>query len=384
MLPLPPLYPITSAHGAEPLSAQVVRYGNAGFPLVQFRGKPLEAEAQWRELRACLEAARDNGGWPLVVVNDRADLAVLAAREGLPPWGLHLGQDDLPPADALRLPGLAGLHVGASTHGAAEWTRTDPACDHAGAGPFRGTATKPDHAPPIGPEGLARACAALRGQGVAPVAIGGLRPEDARACFQAGAECLAMSSALRDAADPAALLWTAQLERWEVRPPIARGQGILLAGGSGAGKSALALALATRLGLPGLDLDARIVHSSGCSIPGLFASGGEAAFRAWEARELAGCLAQPAVVALGGGAWETGAVRQMAADSGFAVLWLAERPDLCWERAGGDPARPLAVSRPEFMARHRQRIQRWSALPCVLPLGRTPPALAEALTAALD
>lgn len=384
MLPLPPLYPITSAHGPAPLAEQVARFGDAGFPLVQFRGKPLDAEAQWRELRTCLERARDNGGWPLVVVNDRADLAVLAAREGLAPWGLHLGQDDLPPAEALRLPGLAGLHVGTSTHADSEWSRPDPACDHAGAGPFRGTATKPDHAPPIGAEGLARACAALRAAGAAPVAIGGLRPEDARTCFQAGAESLAMSSALLGAADPAGLLWSAQAERWRVRPPFGRGQGILLAGGSGAGKSTLAVALAARLGLPGIDLDERIALCSGCSIPELFARGGEAEFRKRESGELAGCLGRPAVVALGGGAWETEAVRRLAAGSGFAVLWLAERPQRSWERAGGDPGRPLAVSRPEFMARHRRRIQRWSALPCVLPLGRTPLALAEALTAALD
>lgn len=384
MLPLPPLYPITSALGMESLSVQVTRYGAAGFPLVQFRGKPLDPEPQWRELRTSLECARDNGGWPLVVVNDRADLAVLAAQAGLAPWGLHLGQDDLPAAEALRLPGLADLHVGASTHNGSEWSSPDPRCDYAGAGPFRGTATKPDHAPPIGAEGLARACAALRARSIAPIAIGGLGLEDAPACFRAGAESLAMSGTLQQAADPAGLLWTAQLERWRVRPPFARGQGILLAGSSGAGKSALASALAARLGLACVDLDDRISRRNGRSIPDLFAEGGEGFFRELEARELAGCLAQPAVVALGGGAWETGEVRRLAADSGFAVLWLAERPDLCWERAGGDPGRPLAVSRSDFMARHRQRIQRWSALPCVLPLARTPAALAEALAAALD
>lgn len=384
MQPLPPLYPITSVLGEEPPGRQVLRFGEAGYPLVQFRGKPLQPDEQWRQLRGCLEHARENGGWPLVVVNDRADLAVLAAGEGLAPWGLHLGQEDLPASQARSLPGLAGLHIGASTHSPAEWSRLDPACDHAGAGPYRATRTKPDHASPIGAEGLGQACRALRAAGVAPIAIGGLRPEDAAECFRVGAECLAMSSSLHLDDDPRERLWEAQLERWRVRPPFVRGQGILLAGSSGAGKSTLARALADRLRLPWVDLDDRIVQSSSMSIPELFAQGGEGAFREREAATLADCLAQPSVVALGGGAWETGSVRRMAADSGFAVLWLAERPGLCWERVGGDPDRPLADARSAFMARHRTRLQRWSALPCALPLGRSPAAMAGALAAALD
>ena len=384
MIPLPPLYPITSASRPESLSAQVRRFGAAGFPLVQFRGKPLDPAAQWEELRTCLRGSHDNGGWPLVVVNDRADLAVLAAREGFPPWGLHLGQDDLPPSEARRLPGLADLHLGTSTHVDGEWSVLDPACDHAGAGPFRATGSKPDHAPPIGAAGLEQACAALRAQGVAPIAIGGLRFEDAPACFRAGAECLAMTAAVASAEDQATELWNAQCERWRQRPPVVRGQGLVLAGGSGAGKSTLAAALATRLGMPAVDLDECVSRRAGKAIADIFAQDGEGAFRELEALELEACLRSPAIVALGGGAWETDAVRRMADASGFAVLWLAETPENCWKRAGGDSARPLATTRSAFMARHRQRIRRWSGLPCVLPLGRSAPALAEALGAALD
>lgn len=384
MIPLPPVYPITSAVRSGSLSEQVKRFGEAGFPLVQFRGKPLDAQAQWQELRTVLRAAWDNGGWPLVVVNDRADLAVLAAAEGFAPWGLHLGQQDLPPSEARRLAGLGSLHFGTSTHNEAEWSAVDPACDHAGAGPFRTTATKPDHAPCIGEAGLARACAALRAQGVAPVAIGGLGPDDAPTCFQAGAESLAMAAALGEGTDLAELLWNMQAVRWRIRPPFAPGQGILLAGSSGAGKSALAAAMAARLGMPLVDLDERIAAREGRSIPALFAEAGEAGFREIEAQVFKEELGRPAVVALGGGAWETETVRQAAAGSGFAPLWLAETPERCWSRAGGDPGRPLAASRTGFLARHRQRIRRWSALPCVLPLGRTPQALAQALAPALD
>ncbi|HET8714538.1 MAG TPA: thiamine phosphate synthase, partial [Holophagaceae bacterium] len=218
MRPLPPLYPITDAGRPEPLAAQVARLGAAGFPLVQFRGKPLDAGEQGAQLREALRATASDGGWPLICVNDRADLAVLAAREGLAPWGLHLGQSDLPHAEAAALPGLADLRLGASTHHPGEWNVASAPVDHAGVGPFRATGTKADHEPPIGLEGLAAGCAALRTKGISPIAIGGLRVEDAEACFQAGAESLAMVGEIGRAEDPAALGWAVQRARWRARP----------------------------------------------------------------------------------------------------------------------------------------------------------------------
>jgi thiamine-phosphate pyrophosphorylase len=379
MLNLPPLYPITGAPPGRSLAEQVLRCGEAGFPLVQFRGKPLPDEVQLAELRAALRASAANGGWPLVVVNDRADLAVIAASEGLVPWGLHLGQEDLPPAEARALPGLGGLHVGTSTHQPAEWTAVDRACDHAGVGPVRGTATKADHSSPIGFEGLAEGCAALRAQGVSPIAIGGLGPGDLEACYAAGAESVAMVGAVAAAEDPADLLWAAQAARWKARPPFAPGRPVLLAGSSGAGKSTLGAALAAGLGLPFQDLDKVIEARAGRAIPAIFAAEGEAAFRALEAAVLPDLLASPSVVALGGGAWEIPAVRAAAGAAGAAVLWLAERPGACWARAAADPQRPLAQDRAAFLARHQARLARWSLLPCLLPLGRSPEEIVAAL-----
>lgn len=384
MQPLPPLYPLTDARLDRAPSDQVRRYGEAGFPLVQFRGKPLEPDAQMAELRRALRASAEQGGWPLVVVNDRADLAVLAAAEGLPPWGLHLGQEDLPPSEAARLPGLVGLHVGTSTHDPAEWGSVDAACDHAGVGPVRGTATKADHAAPLGFEGLALGCAVLRARDLAPVAIGGLGFEDLEACFAAGAESVAMVSALALEEDPAGRLWQAQAARWRARPPVPPGRALLLAGSSGCGKSTLGPALAARLGLPFRDLDTIIEEEAGKSIPAIFAEDGEAAFRVLEGRLLPPQLAAPAVVALGGGAWESETVRRAAEAAGAAALWLAERPEVCWARVAGDPQRPLAGDREAFLARHRARLGRWSRLPCVLPLGRGPEEIVDALRAGVS
>lgn len=382
MLHLPPLYPITDASRPEPLSAQIRRLGEAGFPLVQFRGKPLDAKAQWLELRAALAEAAANGGWPFICVNDRADLALLAAQEGLAPWGLHLGQDDLPAAEARRLPGLGACHVGASTHDPAEWEAVDPACDHAGVGPFRGTATKSDHAAPIGLEGLRAGCAALWAQAITPVAIGGLGPGDAAACFEVGAESLAMVGEVHRSSDPASLGWAVQQARWQVRPPFQRGQGVVLLGGSGAGKSTLGRALARRLGLAFHDLDDVIEADHGLPVSAIFAERGEGAFRGLETALLPALMAQPAVVALGGGAWEAPANRAAVAAAGFAPLWLAEPPARSWERVGRDPLRPLAQDRASFMARCAARAAAWSLAPALLSFGRKPEDLVSAMVRA--
>jgi shikimate kinase len=211
------------------------------------------------------------------------------------------------------------------------------------------------------------------------VAIGGLTLADARACFQAGAEALAMVGEVARAEDPGELLWQAQAERWRARPPLAAGQGVVLIGGSGAGKSSLALHLARLLGLPARDADQRVVAQSGQSIAALFENLGEAGFRALEARAVREDLAHACVLALGGGAWEDPATREAVRAAGFAALWLAEVPERAWARVGGDPSRPLAATRDAFLARWARRTVAWSQAPMVLPLGRPARLLAELL-----
>jgi thiamine-phosphate diphosphorylase len=381
ILPLPPLYPITDAAQKLSLSEQVLRFGRAGFPLVQFRAKAISALCQWSELRSALIKSNENGGWPMIVVNDRADLALLAASEGLMPWGLHLGQEDIPASEAICLPKLENLHYGASTHNPGEWLSVDKACDHAGVGPLRATSTKQGHDEPIGFDGLHKGCSILRSQKIAPIAIGGLTMGDASPCFQAGAESLAMSQSLSpetlSGSEPRLIdyLWEAQKIKYSASPILIKGKGVAIVGGSGAGKTTLAETLAKRLNLRALDLDFQITQKAEKSIAEIFADG-EEVFRKLEAECLPECLEHPAVLAMGAGAWGHAAIREFVRKADWDVLWLAERPAVAWERAKNDPARPLAQDRAEFMKRWRSRMDEWSLLPSLLPLGNTAEELA--------
>jgi shikimate kinase len=193
--------------------------------------------------------------------------------------------------------------------------------------------------------------------------------------FQAGAACVAPAQG----AVPPERLWKAQLACWQVRPPFRKGQGIALVGGSGCGKSTLARKLGSHLGLPVLDLDTVAAARAGKPIARIFAEDGEPAFRKLEAEVTAEAMASPAVLALGGGAWETAAIREAARRHDCAVLWIAEEPSRVWNRIARDPERPLAQEREVFIQRWRTRMPRWMEQPMVLPLGRTAEQLAAVL-----
>lgn len=118
---------------------------------------------------------------------------------------------------------------------------------------------------------------------------------------------------------------------------------IFLVGLSGSGKSTAGVELARRLGWDFVDTDRSLEASSGRSIPEIFASEGEDAFRELEAAELEACLQRECiVVATGGGCLTTERGRRAVA-SGFSV-WLAVSPARAAARLAADPsteARPL-------------------------------------------
>lgn len=164
-----------------------------GARVVQVRVKDAPAGAVLEVARRVVALA---AGRALVIVNDRADLALLSGADGV-----HLGDEDLPVAEARRLLG-PDLLVGSTTR-TLEEARAALAegADHVGFGPIFATRTKALPVPPRGLDGLAAVTAALP----APVvAIGGIGQDTIAGVARAGAACAAVIEAVYGAGDPAA------------------------------------------------------------------------------------------------------------------------------------------------------------------------------------
>ncbi len=129
----------------------------------------------------------------LFIVNDRCDLALAVDADGV-----HLGQDDLPYAEARSIMGSKKV-IGLSTHNlwqVQEAERLMP--DYIGFGPIFKPRSKQDHDPIVGLDGLR----AIRSLTTLPVfAIGGIQLEQVRSVIQAGANGIAVISAVLNAPD---------------------------------------------------------------------------------------------------------------------------------------------------------------------------------------
>jgi thiamine-phosphate pyrophosphorylase len=120
-------------------------------------------------------------------VNDRADIAALAAAHGL-----HVGQEDLTPQDARRIVGPDSW-VGLSTHTEAQWIAAlDAPIDYLAIGPVFGTDTKATGYQAVGRATVSRVAAAARAQSMPVVAIGGITIETAPGVIAAGAASVAV------------------------------------------------------------------------------------------------------------------------------------------------------------------------------------------------
>jgi shikimate kinase/3-dehydroquinate synthase len=130
---------------------------------------------------------------------------------------------------------------------------------------------------------------------------------------------------------------------------------IALIGFMGAGKTTIGAHVATRTGRLFLDLDREIERAVQRSIPELFQQEGEAGFRVLEAERTLAMLRQsrPAVLALGGGAVETSAIRKALREHALTVFVDVE-VDQAWERVART-ARPLAQDADEFRALYERR-----------------------------
>jgi thiamine-phosphate pyrophosphorylase len=178
------------------LAQAVVR---AGVTALQLRDKCGDVRRFIKEART-IKAGLAPSPVPLLI-NDRVDVALASEADGV-----HVGQDDMAVADARRLLGptaLIGLSV--KTIAQAEAAPVD-LLDYVGIGGVFATTSKDNRDAPIGTQGLARIIEVFRRR--APklplVAIAGIDTGNAARVISAGADGIAVISALSLATDPAA------------------------------------------------------------------------------------------------------------------------------------------------------------------------------------
>lgn len=179
------LYPIIDTLGDPARSytalAQAVLDAGVRFLQLRVKGAPTGRHV---EIARAVKALTDRVGAQLVI-NDRADIARL-----IDAAGVHVGQDDLPPAAARVVVG-PGKIVGFSTHNLDQVVRAaaDGGIDYVGFGPVFSTSSKDRPDPVVGLDGLRRARAAVD---LPIVAIGGITRTTMAAVLAAGADAVAM------------------------------------------------------------------------------------------------------------------------------------------------------------------------------------------------
>ncbi len=116
---------------------------------------------------------------------------------------------------------------------------------------------------------------------------------------------------------------------------------VVLVGLMGAGKTSVGKRLAALLGVTFIDSDAEITAAAGMTIPEIFATLGEPAFRDGERRVIARLLAErPRILATGGGAFIEPRTRTEIKAHATSI-WIRADLDLLWDRVRDRPGRPL-------------------------------------------
>jgi len=174
-----------------------------GATLVQLRDKVNETRVMVEKARA-IKNALAPFAVPFVV-NDRVDVALAVGADGV-----HLGPDDMAPADARRLLGPDAI-IGLSVKNVAEAEAAPIGLiDYVGSGGVYVTLSKQQKNPPIGPAGLGRVITVLhdragqQNKGLPVCGIAGIDASNAAEVIAAGADGVAVISALSLSPDPAA------------------------------------------------------------------------------------------------------------------------------------------------------------------------------------
>jgi thiamine-phosphate pyrophosphorylase len=187
MMRIPKLYTITDRQWSNCTHEEIVRMlleGGARF--IQLRDKEASGRELLEQAMACLKLTREAGA--TLIINDRVDVALTAGADGV-----HLGQDDLSVAEAREILGEDKI-IGVSTHSIAQFRAAlETSADYIAVGPIYPTTTKENPGPVVGLNLVREA----RKQTDRPlVAIGGINHRRALKVIAAGADCVAVISAL--------------------------------------------------------------------------------------------------------------------------------------------------------------------------------------------
>jgi thiamine-phosphate pyrophosphorylase len=182
------------------LPAEVIllahKCADGGADCIQLRAKDIEDDRLFALAVEFVKICKEAG--IVSIINDRTDIAVASGADGV-----HLGQNDLPVEQARKLQ-LAPMIIGKSTHSLKQLKAAFAEnLTYVGLGPVFATPTKPD-ADAVGLEYVANATRELVGTGIGHVAIGGITPDNVEKVLDAGAEGIAVCSAVTHASDPSA------------------------------------------------------------------------------------------------------------------------------------------------------------------------------------
>jgi len=191
----PALYAILDAGPNLTIESSVSlaeQLADAGVGLIQYRDKRGTARKVFEASRSLVASLGPRG--VRVIVNDRADIAVMVGA-----GGVHVGQEDLPVEGARRVCG-SSLWVGVSTHNTEQLRAADrTSADYIAVGPIFPTGTKENPDPVVGIDFLRLARKMTRKP---LVAIGGITVESASKVYAAGADSVAVIGDLMLARDP--------------------------------------------------------------------------------------------------------------------------------------------------------------------------------------
>lgn len=194
------LYVVTDrkSAGKRPLENIVESAIRGGAGIIQYREKEF-SDREYIEQAKSIQSVCKKYGVPFII-NDRVHVAWLIGAAGV-----HLGRNDFPPKDARRLLGKDKI-VGCSTHSVDEALDAidEGIAGYINIGPIFATKTKNDACNPVGLETLCQVLKALPSEHPPLTTMGGINQTNVAEVINAGADRVAVVSAVIGAPDPEA------------------------------------------------------------------------------------------------------------------------------------------------------------------------------------